>query len=66
MPDVEVGVGDYVVSLHDPHFCARGTVPEGDYSHSLVIPSAAAGVFATPRKISVIHLTMCYTYFFIP
>lgn len=19
-------VGDYVVSLHDPHFCARGTV----------------------------------------
>ena len=38
----------------------------GDYSHSLVIPSAAAGILATPRKISVIHLTMFYTYFFIP
>ena len=39
MPDVEVGVGDYVVSLHDPHFCARGTVPEGDYSgFAFVIP----------------------------
>lgn len=24
----------------------------GDYSHSLVIPSAAAGILATPRKIS--------------